>query len=100
MGNCVVRPLADWVQQPETGKGCKPCGLAAIVGEYQEQLTESGYPELAEKITTAFAGEGDVILKVARVMDEVKSEVSEDVRRELLEIDYLPQCESTDGEES
>lgn len=98
MGECVVRPLSEWVQEPGNGKDCRPCGLAAIVGDYQEQLQDSGYPELAEKIGAAFTGDGDVILKVAQAMDEVKTKVSEGVRRELLEIDSLPQCSDENNE--
>lgn len=95
MGDCIVKPLAEWLQEPQAEGECKPCGLSAIVGYYQEQLQDSGYPELAEKITAAFEGDGeeDIILKVAQVMDEVKSQVPEEVRQELLEFDTLPQCQ-------
>lgn len=98
MSECVVKPLSEWVKDPEPGKGCRPCGLAAIVGEYQEQLYNSGYPELADKIATVLEGEGDVILQVAEVMDEIKSEVNEGVRKELIAIDSLPQCSDGNSE--
>lgn len=91
-----LKPMAEWLEEPEQEGDCKPCRLAVIVGDYQKTLEESGNKTLSGKIADAMSEKEDPILRVAQVMDEAKEAVDEKTREELLALDCLAQRADVD----
>lgn len=82
----ICQPVAEWLKTEIEGE-CRPCGIAAMVGEYQHILEDSGHPELSTDITKALLDTKDPVGAVAEMMDKVKSKVSEEIKNQLQEID-------------
>lgn len=88
-------PMAKYIEtDPETDGSCRPCRLAAIVGDYQQTLEEAGFGDLATKIVESMQDKADPIGKVAAAMDEAKEQVVPEVKEALLELDCMVQNES------
>ena len=84
MNTC--QPLSQWVEKDEDGK-CKPCGIAALVGDYQSLLEQNGLNDKSDAISRALLDNKDPVLAVAHMMDAIKSEVTPDLRTILEEKD-------------
>ena len=81
-----ILPLAAWVKE-ELERGdpekCVPCGLGLIAGWYRDKVEGANMPELVAKIDTL--GEGEhTNEEIARVLDEVKAEVTDEGTRKTL----------------
>lgn len=86
-----IKPMAEWLEEPEKEGDCKPCRLAVVVGDYQKTLEDAGHKQIAAEIGQAMGDKDDPILKVAQVMDKAKEAVDEDTRTQLLALDCLAQ---------
>jgi G3E family GTPase len=82
---CVsVIDMATWVQQPNGDGPCRPCLLAPLTQWYMDVLRTGGRDDLAAALEGAVDG-GEVVL--ATKLDEVKGEVSPELRARLKEFD-------------
>jgi len=81
--------LKPWVDQEVDGE-CRPCGIASLVGEYQNILEEKGLSNLSEEMSNALLDDKDPIGAVAAKMDEIKTKVPE----ELAETLRIKDCEA------
>ncbi len=86
-----TKPMADWLNEPEVDGECRPCVVANLFPEYQEALKEGGYDGIANELTQALEGEGDIVLDVAKVMDKAKGYVGEDTKERLKGLDCMAQ---------
>jgi hypothetical protein len=91
-----VVDMATWVQQPNGDGPCRPCLLAPLTQWYMDVLRTGGRDDLAAALEGAVDG-GEVVL--ATKLDEVKGEVSPELRARLKEFDCHAQLykEGEDG---
>jgi hypothetical protein len=86
-----VIPMAEWLEQEKDGE-CRPCSIAALVGEYQKALNSNGQKDLADRFTSLLGSESDdVVLDIAKLMDEAKKLAPEPVKETLVMLDCMAQ---------
>jgi GTP-binding protein EngB required for normal cell division len=80
------KSLREWVDEEKEGE-CRPCGIAALVGEYQNILEDKGHKELSDEMSRALLDDKDPVGAVASKMDEIKTKVDADLLKILSEKD-------------
>ena len=86
-----VKLIVDWVQE-EDEKVCRPCLIKPLANYYLGTLQESTEPkagELAKNLEKAW--ESADLLTIAQELDKIKSEVGDDLRKELVALDCFTQ---------
>jgi hypothetical protein len=85
-----TKSLAEWIEQPEAPDHCPPCILKPLAESYLGTLEEAKATEQIAKLEEAWAGSDP--LTIAKVMDNIKSEVGEPLRKDLEALDCQAQC--------
>lgn len=85
--NIQIKPVAEWLQQPETPDHCPPCLLTPLAEMYLGTL--KGDKKAAANLKRAWET-GDA-LTIAGAMDKIKSEVGDDLRNRLKSLDCQAQ---------
>jgi len=84
-----VIPMARWLEDEKDGE-CRPCSIAALVGEYQKALNDGGRKDLADRFTGLLESESDdIVMNTAKLMDEAKKLVPEPVKETLVMLDCM-----------
>jgi len=81
--------MAEWIQQGDDSKECRPCLLPPVIQWYKNELEEKGLGNLADEIKVAVEN-GDPSL-IAKRFDEIKEKVPDDVKERLKEFDCYAQ---------
>lgn len=84
-----IKPVQEWIKEPETDESCPPCLIAPLSEYYLGSLEEAGEKEYADKLRVMFEA-GD-IYKIAETLDNIKNNVGDKLRAELLELDCFAQ---------
>lgn len=87
---CKITPelIEDWVQSgPE--EECHPCLVAPLSSYYLGTLEKAGEKKLAEELTQVFE-EGDM-LTISKKLDNIKNNVGEALRKQLINLDCFAQ---------
>ncbi len=84
-----IKPVEEWIKEPETDESCPPCLIAPLSSYYLSSLEEAGEKEQADRLRIAFEG-GD-IYKIAETLDNIKSDVGDKLKADLLELDCFAQ---------
>jgi hypothetical protein len=90
--------LKEWVDVEKEGE-CRPCGIAALVADYQILLEEKGLAELSQGINKALLDDKDPIGAVAVEMDRIKTVVPPDLGLILGEKDCEAQRAVSDNKD-
>lgn len=85
---CNPLPLAEWLGK-EDKENCRSCILPVTMAWYHEELREQGRSDLANELTRV-RDTGDPA-QVARLMDNLKEQVTPELRLRLREFDCLTQ---------
>ncbi len=84
-----LKPMEKWLSEEDEGAQCHECILTPIadfyLGALQEANAESQIKQLKEAWVTAD------LLTIGKVMDKVKSEVGETLKKRLINFDCLAQ---------
>lgn len=87
-----VKPIVDWVQE-EDEKVCRPCLIKPLANYYlgtlQESKAEPKVGELVKNLEKAWKSAD--LLTIAKELDKIKSEVGDDLRKELVALDCFTQ---------
>jgi hypothetical protein len=83
-----VKPLETWMQEKED-EFCHSCLTKPLASQYLGILEKGGASEQTTKLREAW-GTADV-LTIARTMDIIKTEVGDDLKKELVAIDCFAQ---------
>ncbi len=73
---------------------CRPCRLKPLAGLYVDVLDKAGHRDLSKKVKSAMAS-GDP-LTAANVLDKIKVEVDDSLRKELETFDCFVQTYKED----
>lgn len=84
-----IKPVEEWIKEPETDESCPPCLIAPLSSYYLGSLEEAGEKALAEELKVVFQA-GD-IYKIAKKLDNIKSDVGDKLKADLLELDCFAQ---------
>ncbi len=88
--NIEVRPVAEWVKDKQARKkGCPPCLIAPLSSYYLGALEEAGETELVAELKQVFE-EGD-LLTISKKLDTIKTNVGEELRKQLRNLDCFAQ---------
>jgi hypothetical protein len=93
-----LKLMADWAKVEIDA--CKPCLLTPVVQWYYDELTERGLTALAsdlEKKVDDLSEEPDDILAFCEYLDDIKKQVSPEVRKRLEDFDYSIQSLDVDA---
>ena len=87
-----VKPVLDWVQE-EDERVCHPCLIKPLAEYYLGTLKEDKADPKAEEAITSLekAWESADVLTIARELDKIKSEVGNNLRKELVALDCFTQ---------
>ena len=92
-----VKPMVDWIQE-EDERVCHPCLLkplaAYYLGTLRENKADLKAPDMAKSLEGAW--ESADALTIAKELDKIKSEVGDDLRKDLTTLDCFTQ--SYEGE--
>ncbi len=81
-----VRPVEEWVQEQEEGN-CHPCLIKPLAEYYMGALSEAKADEQVKKLESAWDSKD--VLTIAKTLDQIKGEVGEDLKKELVTLDCL-----------
>ncbi len=88
-----IKSIEKWLEEGKTkneeGENCPPCLLAPLGSFYLGVLEENGLKKEAEGLQDIWKDQDGV--KAARMMDDIKKRVPEEIRKKLLEIDCSAQ---------
>jgi len=85
--NINIKPLEEWLQQPEAPDHCPPCLITPLAEMYLDAL--KGDKRAAASLKRAWET-GDA-LTIAAAMDKIKGEVGDDLRNQLRSLDCQAQ---------
>ena len=83
-----VKPVKEWVQEqdPDT---CHSCLMKPLTSYYMGILKEANAEPQVQELEKAWNTED--ILTIAGIMDKIKDEVREDLKKDLIAIDCFAQ---------
>lgn len=84
-----VRPVADWLQGGEVDGNCPPCLMKPLTGMYLNTLKEAKATNQVKTLKKAWKS-GDA-LTIAKTLDTIKTEVGDNLRKNLVEFDCMAQ---------
>jgi hypothetical protein len=90
-----VTPVSDWVARGATEKNCPPCLMSPLAGHYLGILEDAGFKDQKERLEKVW--KGGEIQAVAKVLDEIKKEVTPAIRDQLSECDCFAQSFQDEG---
>jgi len=85
------RPISEWVNKEVEGDECPPCLIAPLASYYLGALKDAGETKIANHLKEVFE-KGD-LLTICKELDNIKTNVGESLRKELLELDCFAQSE-------
>ena len=83
-----IKPILDWVKT-ENSKQCPSCLIKPLASSYLGALTEAQADDQIAKLNKAW--ETADILTIAEALDNIKNEVGDNLKQELLELDCFTQ---------
>lgn len=89
-----LKLMAEWIKV-EDPTACRPCTLGPVVQWYWDELNERDLKDLAKRLEKAVENldedKPEQALQVCEELDQIKSEVSEELRKRLQEFDCAAQ---------
>lgn len=94
-----VKPITKWVEEQDE-KSCHPCLIKPLAGYYmgtlQENKSDPKAGEMAKKLEKAW--ESSDVLTIAQALDSIKTEVGDDLHKELMSLDCFAQTYQVEEE--
>ncbi len=86
--NREIKPIADWVKE-ESPERCPPCLVKPLASNYLGALQDAKADSQIAMLNKAW--ETANVLTIAEALDTIKSEVGDNLKQELLELDCFAQ---------
>ncbi len=87
-----LKPMKEWVQEPDPRGICRECLLGPVLQWYQEELSDKGHGEHV-KVLNDIAKQAELLpLQLCEEFDKIKGEVEEPLRERLEEFDCAAQA--------
>jgi len=86
-----IKPMAEWVKEPDPRGICRECLLGPVLQWYHEELEAKGYSEQAHELEKLSRQAEELPLQLCEQFDKIKGEVEESLRERLLDFDCATQ---------